>query len=173
MSNGNKPVVIKFTRHLLSPKEKEPVLVLPSLLEEERKEEKITDEELIALIQKTFGDNYQYYILISDEYFYLPSIDLVKRLLRKNKTDKLDYKPVVSDCDDFSDVLLGDLTKMTWTGGYAFGQLWFINEEMGFGHACNLFVDNTKTIYIIEPQNDGIYQWGQGIYSGKAYLVKF
>jgi hypothetical protein len=165
-----KPVVIKFTRHLLKSKE-EPVLVLPSYPSE--KEKVITADELEALEKKTFGDDYLYYILISDEYFYLPSLDQVKKLLKKDKTDRLPYIPVIADCDDYSDVLLGALTKMTWTKGYAFGQLWFINEKMGFGHACNLVVDDTKTLYIIEPQNDGIYTWGQGIYSGKAYMVKF
>jgi hypothetical protein len=79
---------------------------------------------------------------------------------------------LVHNCDDFSDVLLGCLTKKTWNQGYALGQLWYINEAKGFGHAVNLFVDEQPKIWVVEPQNDGIYEWGEGDYSGKAYMVK-
>jgi hypothetical protein len=73
-------------------------------------------------------------------------------------------------CDDFSDVLLGQLTRKTWTQGFALGQIWYYTES--FGHACNLFCDGQK-IWIVEPQNDGIYEWGQGDYHGWAFMVKF
>jgi len=73
-------------------------------------------------------------------------------------------------CDDFSDVLLGQLTRKTWVQGFAIGQLWYFNPR--FGHAVNLFCDGEK-LWIVEPQNDQIVEWGTGDYSGKAFMVKF
>jgi hypothetical protein len=133
----------------------------------------ITADELERLILSTFGSDYEYHILISDEWFRVISKDKMEKLLKDDDTDKLSYQPVTSDCDDFSDVLLGCLTKKTWNQGYALGQLWYINEAKNFGHAVNLFVDEQPKIWVVEPQNDGIYEWGEGDYSGKAYMVKF
>ena len=137
------------------------------------KGETITADELEELILSTFGDNYEYHILISDEWFRVISKDKMEKLLKDDDTDKLPYQATVSDCDDFSDVLLGCLTKKTWNQGFALGQLWYINEAKNFGHAVNLFVDEQPKIWVVEPQNDGIYSWGEGDYSGKAYMVKF
>jgi hypothetical protein len=76
-------------------------------------------------------------------------------------------------CDDFSDVLLGQLTRKTWNQGYAIGQIWWYCSE--FGHAQNLFSDG-KQIFIVEPQNDEITTWDaiKGQYKdARAYMVKF
>jgi hypothetical protein len=133
----------------------------------------ITSEELVRLILSTFGSDYEYHILISDEWFRVISRDKMEKLLKEDDTDKLTYNSVVSDCDDFSDVLLGCLTKRTWNQGYALGQLWYYNEARNFGHAVNLFCDGEK-IWVVEPQNDNIVEWGKDdFYSGKAYMVKF
>jgi hypothetical protein len=128
--------------------------------------------ELEDLILETFGKNYSYHILISDDRFRTISVEAMRKLLAEDDTDTLPYIETYGDCDDFSDVLLGQLTRKTWTQGFAIGQLWYINEQKGFGHAVNLFCDGVK-IWIVEPQNDGIYSWGQGDYSGKAFMVKF
>jgi len=131
----------------------------------------ITAEELEDIILKTFGSNYSYYLLISDEWFRtIPKTEMVK-LLEKDDTETLNYIDVVADCDDFSDVLLGSLTRKTWNQGFAIGNLWYYTET--FGHAVNLFIDDEKKVWIIEPQNDGIYEWGQGDYRGWAYMIKF
>jgi hypothetical protein len=134
----------------------------------------ITDQELEDLILKTFGSNYQYYILISDEWFRLIPKDKMEQLLKEDDTDTLPYINVAADCDDFSDVLLGQLTRKTWNQGFAIGQLWYINYEKNFGHAVNLFCDTDKKLWIIEPQNDRIIEWGSDPdYRGSAYMVKF
>jgi len=130
----------------------------------------ITAERLIDLILKTFGDDYEYHILISDEKFRIITKDQMAQLLKEDDTETLPYIPTYGDCDDFSDVLLGSLTRKTWQQGFAIGQLWYYTPT--FGHAVNLFCDGEK-IWIVEPQNDKIVEWGTGNYCGKAFLVKF
>jgi len=130
----------------------------------------IKAEELEDLIIRTFGSGYQYYVLISDEWFRVITKEQMEKLLKEDDTDALPYIRVVADCDDFSDVLLGQLTKKTWNQGYAIGQLWYYTES--FGHAVNLFCDGQK-IWVVEPQLDLIVEWGTGYYRGWAYMVKF
>jgi len=130
----------------------------------------ITAEQLEDLILKTFGSDYEYHVLISDEKFRIITKDQMQQLLEEDDTDTLPYILTYADCDDFSDVLLGQLTRKTWVQGFAIGQLWYFNPR--FGHAVNLFCDGKK-IWIIEPQNDQIVEWGTGDYSGKAFMVKF
>lgn len=135
------------------------------------KAKRITADELINLILKTFGSNYKYHILISDEWFNCITKEQMQQLLKKDDTDQLNYIPTIADCDDYSDVLLGSLTKKTWTQGFAIGQLWYFHPE-GWGHAINVFCDGEK-IWCVEPQNDQIIEWGTGMYKGKCYMIKF
>jgi hypothetical protein len=133
----------------------------------------IKAEDLENLILKTFGDNYQYHILISDEYFRVITKEQMEKLLKEDDTDTLPYINVYADCDDFSDVLLGQLTRKTWTQGYAIGQIWWLCSA--FGHAQNLFTDG-KQIFIVEPQNDEITTWDaiKSQYKDAcAFMVKF
>lgn len=132
--------------------------------------ETITGDALEDLILKTFGSDYQYHILISDEEFRIITKEQMEQLLKEDDTDSLNYIPTFADCDDFSDALLGQLTRKTWNQGFAIGQLWYYNPK--FGHAVNLFCDGQK-IWVVEPQNDSIIEWGTGDYSGQAFMVKF
>jgi hypothetical protein len=132
--------------------------------------EEISAEALEDLILKTFGSDYEYHVLISDEKFRVISKDQMEKLLKEDDTDTLNYIPTYADCDDFSDVLLGQLTRKTWVQGFAIGQLWYYAPT--FGHAVNVFCDGQK-IFVVEPQNDSIVEWGTGDYSGKAFMVKF
>ena len=141
-------------------------LLFPCLFRE------ISAAELEDLILDTFGKGYSYYILISDDRFRTISVEAMKKLLSEDDTDALPYVPTYSDCDDFADALLGSLTRRTWTQGFAIGELWYVNYEKGFGHAVNVFTDGAK-IYVVEPQNDNIVEWGKGDYSGRAFMVKF
>jgi len=136
------------------------------------KAQQITADDLINLIIKTFGDA-NYHLLISDDYFYVVSKEQMQQLLKEDDTDQLPYIDTVGDCDDFSDVLLGSLTKKTWTQGLALGQIWWFCSQ--FGHAQNLFCDGS-TIYIVEPQNDAIMTWDdikKQYPDAQAFMIKF
>jgi len=172
----NKVTVLMFTRHKIKPLKVERSPSLKRTLLKLRllfpcRAEVIKAEDLVNLIVKTFGSDYEYYVFISDNLFRTISREAMQNLLREDDTDTLPYIEETADCDDFSDVLLGQLTRKTWTQGYALGQLWYYTDQ--FGHAVNLFSDGEK-IYVVEPQNDRIYEWCENsFYCGKAYLVKF
>jgi hypothetical protein len=133
----------------------------------------IKAEDLEGLILRTFGSDYQYHVLISDEKFRVITREQMEKLLKEDDTDTLPYISTYGDCDDYSDVLLGQLTRKTWNQGYAIGQIWWYCSE--FGHAQNLFCDG-KQIFIVEPQNDDITTWDaikSQYKDARAYMVKF
>jgi len=136
--------------------------------------EEITANRLEDLIIATFGSEYQYHVLISDERFRAITKQQMEQLLKEDDTDTLPYiSPEVFDCDDFGDVLLGSLTRKTLPQGFCIGQIWWYCPE--FGHAQNLFCDG-ETIFVVEPQNDEITTWREikGKWpNAKAFTVKF
>jgi len=132
----------------------------------------MTAEHLVDLVLKTFGSDYEYHLLISDEKFRVITKPQMEQLLKEDDTDTLPYIATYADCDDFSDVLIGVLTKKTWVQGFAIGQLWFYTPT--YGHAIDVFCDGVK-IYLVEPQNDEISEWPAD-YKDKgwrAFMVKF
>ncbi|MHA1664279.1 MAG: hypothetical protein ACTSVW_00385 [Candidatus Njordarchaeales archaeon] len=134
--------------------------------------EEIHADQLINLIIKTFG-NERYHLLISDEVYRVISKEQMEELLKEDDTDQLPYIIEYADCDDSSDVLLGCLTKKTWSSGIALGQIWWFCSE--FGHAQNLFCDGEK-IWIVEPQTDTMMSWAdlkKRYPDIKAYMIKF
>jgi len=92
----------------------------------------------------------------------------MEELLKQDDTNQLPYIVEYADCDDFSDVLIGSLTKKTWSQGLAIGQLWFFTPT--YGHAINFFCDGNK-IWLIEPQSDKIFEWPPDP-KAKAFMVK-
>ena len=171
-----KVTVLKFYLHNFRPLSPERRIGVKELFKKLRllfpcKMRVITADKLEELVIKTFGSDYEYYVFISDYYFRTIDKETMEKLLREDDTNTLPYVAEIADCDDFSDVLLGSLTKKTWTQGFAIGQLWYYTER--FGHAVNLFCDGEK-IYVVEPQNDQIIEWCRDQdYCGKAYMVKF
>ena len=133
----------------------------------------ITVEELENLILETFGSDYRYHILLSDEKYRIITKGDMEELLKKDDTNTYTYVPTYFDCDDYADVLLGCLTKKTYPQGFALGETWWYCSE--FGHAQNLFCDGEK-IYIVEPQTDEITTWSdikKKHPDAKAFMVKF
>jgi hypothetical protein len=130
-------------------------------------EEIIDSDKILNLIISTFGND-SYHILISDEQFRAITKEQMETLLKSDNTDQFEYTSW-SDCDDFSDLLLGRLTEKTWTQGYAIGQLWFYHKTENWGHAINFFCSSEK-IWCLEPQNDSIFEFDKT--NWKAYMVK-
>jgi hypothetical protein len=135
-----------------------------------RSEEIIDSDKILNLIINTFGND-SYHILISDDQFRAITKEQMETLLKSDNSDQFEYTSW-SDCDDFSDLLLGRLTEKTWTQGYAIGQLWYYTPE--YGHALNVFCTGNK-ILICEPQNDSIFEWpiDWREKGWRAFMVKF
>lgn len=99
-------------------------------------------EKGLAIFKQSDND----YKLVDKEYF--------KSFLENNTVNHLKYIPTVNDCDDFSDLLMGDVTR--WDSDLCFGTIW-VTTETGGGHALNWMIDTNETIWLIEPQTDVIF----------------
>jgi hypothetical protein len=90
----------------------------------------------------------------SDPNYKLVDVDHLKKFLKRNATNQRQYENPSNDCDDFSYILLGDVTK--WDSDLAFGIAWVITEDGQF-HALNVFVGTDKKVYFVEPQTDEVF----------------
>lgn len=64
------------------------------------------------------------------------------------------------DCDDFSQVLQGQVNGFFL--GIAFGTIWYgpKNPPYDWGHSVNIFYSYTDNkVYLVEPQNDAFYEF--------------
>jgi len=86
-------------------------------------------------------------IYLSDTSYALISKSEMLRFLKEDLVDLAKYTPEYYDCDDFSFRLHGALSLPVW-GGIAFGIAWSAT------HAYNIFVDDERKVWIIEPQTD-------------------
>jgi hypothetical protein len=91
---------------------------------------------------------------LSDQNYKMVDVDQLQKFLRKDLTSLRKYKKTVHDCDDFSFILMGDVTK--WDSDLAFGIAWGYNPS-GTYHAFNIAIDITQQVRIIEPQTDEIF----------------
>jgi len=132
------------------------------------KERAIPAKELIESVKEAFGKK-GYHLLIPDTKYRTIGLDAMRKLLKKTEVDQLPYKVPFHDCDDYAQALSGILTKLTWTQGYAIGELWFYHKKKNYGHAINLFHDGGK-LRCIEPQTDEIYKPKDYM---KAHMIKF
>ncbi|BAZ06653.1 hypothetical protein NIES3974_33150 [Calothrix sp. NIES-3974] len=69
--------------------------------------------------------------------------------------------PEVFDCDDFSEVLQGNVSG--FFPGIAFGTIWYGSKEPPYwGHSVNIFYSYTDNkVYLVEPQSDVFYSFNQ------------
>jgi hypothetical protein len=93
-------------------------------------------------------------IRLSDTSFKLVDVRQFKLFLGRNTTNHRPYVKEIHDCDDFSFVLKGDVTR--WDSDLAFGIVWAINPE-GTYHALNIMVGTDKEVYFVEPQTDEVF----------------
>lgn len=124
--------------------------------------EELDHTELYSLLYSEFPEADIY---ISDRKYKTTSFNEYVRFLQYDQTDKNRYISEYFDCDNFSFLLMGNTNKQGWSS-LAFGILW-VHTPKG-GHAVNLFIDNNRDIWIIEPQNDKIFRRPE---DWKGYLV--
>lgn len=111
----------------------------------------ITDKEIKKLI--TIETSNTIYLnnpmkITTDKNYSLLTLEQMETFL---KNDKLNYRKLKEesfDCDDFSFVLLGRMKQKF--KGFAIGIMF------SYDHAYNIFIDENRIVYIIEPQTDKI-----------------
>jgi hypothetical protein len=137
------------------------------------KGEIISAEEVENIILKTFGSDYAYHLLVSDSRYRLMTREQLIELLKNDKTDQHTWIEEDWDCDNFAEVLDGNIDELTYPQGFAFGQLWFFTNT--FGHAINFAILDTRELVLIEPQQDEIFTWEdikKQYPEAKAFMVK-
>ena len=113
--------------------------------------EDIDWNELHTLLQAEFP-NAQ--IIITDRKYKVAPLSEYQRFIKWSTIDKREYISDYYDCDDFSISLLGEINIPEWSS-LAFGMM-FAKIPQG-AHAINIFVDNNRNVWIVEPQNDNIF----------------
>lgn len=94
-------------------------------------------------------------ILLSDSYYKTTTIDELKRFVKDDDTNEYRYISEYHDCDNFSFQLMGSIHNVDW-GALPCGIIWTSTPQGG--HAVNCFIDNQHIFWIIEPQNDKIFE---------------
>ncbi|MEM3061922.1 MAG: lectin MOA-related protein [Nitrososphaerota archaeon] len=135
----------------------------------------ISSDELIEIIKKSLRIKNN--IFVADRNYSLLFEEDMKKFLKKNTTDAHKYIKEGFDCDDFADVLKGREREWFALGKYnygsAFGTVWGDirlpeKPDQPRGHAVNFYVNEKKELWLIEPQNDKLFQLSE---SSKVTLV--
>ena len=97
---------------------------------------------------------------LPDREYFLPTLAEVREHLAQDDIDKLQWRPEVFDCDEFSKALDTSfaMTAITDTGRrapYAAGRIWWRKPAP---HALNWVITSDRLFRIIEPQNDSMFR---------------
>lgn len=106
-------------------------------------------------------------IKLADGNYFAYSLDELRSFLNNDIADKFKYKKSCFDCDDFALVVAG--REREWymecgkQAGSTFGIVWgdvrrSEDDNIIRPHAVNCFIDETKELWLIEPQTDEIFK---------------
>lgn len=123
------------------------------IFEHQASTKQISSSKIRAAVLVTFGRDALNDFDKADKQFKCVDIKHFKKWLILNPTDKRTYDKYTHDCDEFSDILMGDVAQ--WDGALAFGTLWIKRPSK---HALNWLIDLDNTVWIIEPQTDKIFR---------------
>ena len=112
---------------------------------------------VVKAIKSALGSG-SYCLHISDGSYTGYSIWELREYMRNfDSTDLRVWIAEVFDCDDFSQVLQGNVNG--FFPGIAFGTIWYgPRKPPWWGHSVNIFYSySNNKVYLIEPQNDNFY----------------
>lgn len=115
---------------------------------------------------KEYGVNEQK-IVIGDNIYFTSSVEIMQKFTKYNLSRIRHYTINKYDCENFSNVLLGQASLML--PGCAFGVV-HVERPQGL-HALNFFIGKDKTFWYLEPQNNSIFNYGVG--KQKGYKIVF
>lgn len=120
--------------------------------------DRIASSEIVALLDKPDESDATIKVSdlhITDRTFKLVDIDHIEEYLLENPVSERSYVNEWHDCDDFSYILQGDVTR--WDSDLAFGII-HGRTPSGGSHAWNVCISTDKEIYFIEPQTDRVWK---------------
>ena len=91
----------------------------------------------------------------ADASYKLVNIDNLKLFVAKNNLSKLVYEPEKLDCDDFSFILQGDISR--WDSDLAVGIVWGVTPH-GQGHAWMWAIGTDRQLWFIESQSNHVFK---------------
>jgi len=123
----------------------------------------IDADELYATLSHKFPGCKVY---MSDYIYRTPSTKTIKKFLADDKTNLSRFIPDTFDCDDFAVRLWGGVKVPGWSDTTV-GLCWFENPDKTV-HALNLFVDEDREIWFVEPQSDNVFSPPEGL---KPFII--
>ena len=145
--------ILSFLRSLICPEQVQPIE--PSF-KQQVSTDRISSLDMVKMFGSASGVAINGNDLhITDRTFKLVDIDHMIEFLKENPVSSRDYAKERHDCDDFSYILQGDVTR--WDSDLAFGLI-HGRTPSGVGHAWNVCIGTDREIWFIEPQNDMIWK---------------
>ncbi|MGK7898562.1 MAG: hypothetical protein AB4372_34340 [Xenococcus sp. (in: cyanobacteria)] len=123
---------------------------------------------VVKAIRRDIGTK-GYSLHISDRSYTGYSIWEVYKFVRNSdNTNYMRYIPEVFDCDDFAQVLQGNVNRIL--KGIPFGTIWYYGK--GWGHAVNIgYCHKQDRIYLVEPQNDKFYRFNKKAWRAGMIII--
>ena len=114
----------------------------------------------IGELRKKLGKGNWY---LTDGKFKLTNLKQMMDWLIQDKENLTEYKDEINDCDNFAIQLAGRLNKAfpNFVVGYA----------QSSSHAFNIFMDENKKIWFIEPQSNTVFYSNAKRYKLKMVLI--
>ncbi|HDZ27943.1 hypothetical protein LCGC14_2087430 [marine sediment metagenome] len=115
-------------------------------------------EILWAALKKKLLDGWINFLLPDNEYWAAPMADY-EAIIEESTLDRMKFIGEKADCDDFALLLKAAFIRAAWKDGkrrrpYCFGEVW---GQLPMSHAINWLIDDTETLYFVEPQSDEIF----------------
>ncbi len=128
--------------------------------------------DVVSAIRRDIGTT-GYSLHISDSSYTGYSIwDVYRFVYLHDRTDLMSYISEVFDCDDFAQVLQGNVNRVL--RGVAFGTIWYYGSTGGrpWGHAVNIgYCHLQRRIYMVEPQNDRFYRFNKSAWRAGMIII--
>jgi len=123
---------------------------------------------IVRAIRRDIGTT-GYSLHISDKSYTGYSIWEVYRFVKyHDNTDHMSYISEVFDCDDFAQVLQGNVNRVL--RGIPFGTIWYYGSN--WGHAVNIgYCHRQDKIYLVEPQNDKFYRFNKTAWRAGMIII--
>lgn len=128
----------------------------------------VPSANVIRAIRRDIGTS-GYALHISDRSYTGYSIWEVYNFVKyHDSTNHMSYISEVFDCDDFAQVLQGNVNRVL--RGIPLGTIWYYGR--GWGHAVNIgYCHRQDKIYLVEPQNDSFYRFNKNAWRAGMIII--
>lgn len=116
---------------------------------------RVTAQEVRTILENDSGIELKTSFNNADASYKCVDIDKLKLFVAKNNLARLTYEKEKLDCDDFSFILQGDVSK--YDSDLAFGIVWGVTPQ-GQGHAWNFALGTDRELWFIEGQTNCVFK---------------